>query len=103
MDLIILALLIILTIVFFRKFSNVVYVICIFDIFLRIVSKIDVMLNIKELSNLVNKYLPNSVLSIINNYSSGIINTILVWIYIGLYIVFLSYIIRTFFKKKKHR
>jgi len=101
MDLIILLILIILTVVFFRKFSNLVYVICIIDIFLRIVSKIEVLLNIKEFSNLVNAYLPNSVLSIINNYSSGIINTILVWIYVGIYVVFLYYVIRTFFRKKK--
>ena len=41
MDLIILIILIVLTIVFFRKLSNTVYVICIIDIFLRILDKIE--------------------------------------------------------------
>jgi len=101
MDLIVLILLIVLTIIFFRRFSNVVYIVCIIDIFLRILNRIDIMLGVKEFSNLINKYFHNSVLDIINSYSTGIINTILVWLLIGIYIVFLSYIVRIFFKKKK--
>ena len=101
MDLIILIILIVLTIVFFRKFSNTVYVICIIDIFLRILDKIERMINVPEFSNLVNKYFPNSVLDIICSHSSGIIETVLVWLYIGIYLVFLFYVIQTFFRKKK--
>ena len=101
MDLIILLVLIVLTLVFFRRFSNFVYVICIMDIFLRIMSLLEQLLHIKEFSNLVNTYLPNSVHAIINAHSSGIINTVLVWLYLGIYIVFLGYIIKTFFRKKK--
>ena len=101
MDLIILIILIVLTIVFFRKLSNTVYVICIIDIFLRIISKIEVLLGIKEIYNLVNRYLPDSLLAVINSYSSGIINTILVWLYVGIYVIFLYYVVCTFFRKKK--
>ena len=92
---------IILTIIFFRRFSNVVYIICIIDMFLRIISKIEVLLGIKEISNLVNRYLPDSLLAVINSYSSGIINTILVWLYVGIYVIFLYYVVCTFFRKKK--
>ncbi len=101
MDLIIILVLIILTIIFFRRFSNVVYIICIIDMFLRIISKIEVLLGIKEISNLVNRYLPDSLLAVINSYSSGIINTILVWLYVGVYVIFLYYVVCTFFRKKK--
>ena len=101
MDLIIILVLIIITIIFFRRFSNVVYIICIIDIFLRIISKIEVLLGIKEISNLVNRYLPDSLLAVINSYSSGIINTILVWLYVGIYVIFLYYVVCTFFRKKK--
>ena len=101
MDLIIIALLIILTIVFFRRFSNVVYVICIIDIFLRILNRLDILLGVPEFSNLVNKYFHNSILDIIDSYSSGIIYTLLSWILLGIYVVFLFYVIRTFFRKKK--
>lgn len=101
MDLIIIALLIIATIIFFRKFSNVVYIICIIDIFLRILNKLDLLLGVPEYSNLVNKYFHSSMQNIIDSYSSGIINTILSWILLGIYVVFLFYVIRTFFRKKK--
>ena len=101
MDLIIIALLIVATIIFFRKFSNVVYIICIIDIFLRILNKLDLLLEVPEFSNLVNKYFHSSMQNIINSYSSGIINTILSWILLGIYVVFLFYVIRTFFRKKK--
>ena len=101
MDLIIILVLIILTIIFFRRFSNVVYIICIIDMFLRIISKIEVLLGIKEISNLVTRYLPDSLLAVINSYSSGIINTILVWLYVGVYVIFLYYVVCTFFRKKK--
>lgn len=101
MELIIIALLIIFTIAFFRRFSNVVYVICIIDIFLRIINELDILLKVPEFSNLVNKYLHNSILHIIGSYSSGIIYTILAWILLGIYVVFLFYVVRTFFNKKK--
>ena len=101
MDLIIILVLIILTLIWFRRFSNVVYIICIIDMFLRIISKIEVLLGIKEFSNLVNRYLPDSLLAVINSYSSGIINTILVWLYVGIYVIFLYYVVCTFFRKKK--
>lgn len=101
MDLIIIVALIVLTIVFFRRFSNVVYVICIIDIFLRIISMIEQLLNIKEFSNIVNKYLPDSIHAVINANSSGVINIILVWLYVGIFAIFLGYITKTFFKKKK--
>lgn len=101
MDLIIILVLIILTIIFFRRFSNVVYIICIIDMFLRIISKIEVLLGIKKISNLVNRYLPDSLLAVINSHSSGIINTILVWLYVGIYVIFLYYVVCTFFRKKK--
>ena len=101
MELIIIALLIIFTVVFFRRFSNVVYVICIIDIFLRILNRLDILLGVPEYSNLVNKYFHDSMLDIIDSYSSGIIYTIFSWILLGIYIVFLFYVIRTFFRKKK--
>ena len=87
-DLIIIILLIILTIVFFRKFSNVVYIICILDIFLRLL-------------DIINKYFHNSIYHIIVSNTSGIIETILIWLYIAIYCAFLYYVIRTFFRKKK--
>ncbi len=101
MDLIILLSLIVITIIVFKKFNNVIFLICIIDIFLRLVYKIDSIINLKEVSTIIYKYLPTSILSIINQYSTGIINQLLVWLYIGIYLVFLFLLIKIFFKKKK--
>ena len=43
----------------------------------------------------------DDLLDIINSYSSGIINKVLVWLLLGIYVIFLGYIIQTFFRKKK--
>ncbi len=101
MDLIVLLILVVMTIIFFRRFSNIVYVICIVDIFLRILDRLDKLLGVKEFSNLVNKYFHNSLLDVINSYTSGTVNLILVWLLLGIYIVFLVYVIKAFFRKKK--
>ena len=101
MDLIVLLLLVILTLIFFRRFSNVIYIICIIDMFLRILDRLEHLIGIPEFSNLVNKYFHNSILEIINAYTTGIVNLILVWLLLVVYIIFLVYVIRTFFRKKK--
>ncbi len=101
MDLAILILLVVLTIIFMRKFSNVVYVICIVDIFLRILDRLEKLLNVSEFSVLVNKYFHDSILDIAGTYTTGIVYTIICWLVLAIYIVFLYYVIRTFFRKKK--
>ena len=101
MDLAIILILIILTIIFMRKFSNIVYLICIIDIFLRLLHNLEKMLGVREFSILVNKYFHNSILDIASSYTSGIFYTIISWVIFGIYVVFLFYVIRTFFRKKK--
>lgn len=101
MDLAIILILIILTIIFMRKFSNIVYLICIIDIFLRLLHNLEKMRGVREFSILVNKYFHNSILDIASSYTSGIFYTIISWVIFGIYVVFLFYVIRTFFRKKK--
>lgn len=100
MDLVILVVLIAIVVAIFKKFSSFVYFIAIIDIFLRILTFIKIQLGIPELTSFLNKYFPSSVPGIINAYSNGIFNTILIWGYIVIFIIFEFYIIRTFFKKK---
>ena len=89
-----------LVVMIFKKFSNVVYYIGIVDIFLRILSFIAANIPIKEISNFIYTYFPSSVPSIINMYSSGIFNTILMWVLCLLYIFLDIYLIKIFWKKK---
>ena len=100
MDLIILVVLIGIVIFFFKQFSSFVYFVMISDIFLRLMHMIAGLLKITEFTNFVNQYIPDSIPEIINTYSSGIFNTLLILGYIILIIIFEFYTIRIFFKKR---
>ena len=97
-DLIVLIVLMIVVIMFFKRFSSFVFFIAIVDIFLRILN-----IGLSDLSALIDKYLPENIIDIIDKYSNSIplLNTILRWSFIIIMIIFLSYIIKIFIHKKK--
>ncbi|MCI9233016.1 MAG: hypothetical protein HFH08_00295 [Bacilli bacterium] len=100
MDLVILVVLIGIVVFFFKQFSSFVYFVMIADIFLRLMHGIAGLLKIAEFTGFVNKYIPVSIPGIINTYSTGIFNTLLILGYIILVSIFEFYIIRIFFKKR---
>lgn len=99
-DLIVLLLLVVAVVLFFKRFSSSVYLIAIIDIFLRLLTFVSNNLGVPELSSLIDKYFPTSMMGIINRYSNGIINTVLMWCLFVIYCIFLFYITRTFWKRK---
>lgn len=99
-DVIIILCLLVAVIFVFRKFSSFVYAVAIIDIFLRILTFIRDN-SVPELHSLIGKYFPESIPSIIANYSDGIFYTILMWIYVGIFTVFLFYITKYFIHKRK--
>lgn len=100
-DLIVVIILLLIVIFCFRRFSSFVYSFAIIDIFLRILNFIENNVPVKELKNLISKYFPNSIEALICNYTSGIVETILLWGYVILYTIFLGYVVKTFIHKKK--
>ena len=101
MDVIIILLIIALAVFFFKKsFSGIIYMIVIVDIFLRIVNFIKLNLVNGEIASILSRYFPSSIPAVINHYSSGILNTILMWFLVIIYIIFEYYIIGTFMRKK---
>ena len=99
-DLIVVLVLLGVVIFLFRKFSSFVYAVAIIDIFLRIMTFIRDN-SVPELKSLIGKYFPESIPSIIANYSNGLFYTILMWIYVGIFTVFLVYVTKYFIKKRK--
>ena len=99
-DAIIFVVLLVIVICFFRRFSNVVFFVAIFDIFLRILTFLKYN-TVKEIKTFIAKYFPENIPSIIAKYAKGDLYTILVWVYVIIMIIFLFYIIKIFIKRKK--
>ena len=100
MDAIIFIVLLVIVICFFRRFSNVVFFVAIFDIFLRILTFLKYN-TVKEIKAFIVKYFPENIPNIISKYAKGDLYTILVWVYVIIMIIFLFYIIKIFIKRKK--
>ncbi len=100
-DLIVLIVLIAIIIIFFKNFSSVVYFIAIVDILLRILTAVKNNIPLQDIRAVINNYIPESIPSIVHKYLTGIPYTIFIWIYIIIFSIFLSYIIKTFWKKKR--
>lgn len=100
-DLIVIAILIIAVVLFFRKFSSFVYFMAILEILLRILTFIKNNIGLPDVSSLIGKYVPSSIPSLINKYTDGIICLLLEWAFVIIMGIFLGYTIRIFWKKKK--
>lgn len=102
-DLIVLIILLILVIMYFNRFSSFVFFVAIVDIFLRIATFVKDNIPLRDISAIISKYLPESVIDIINKYTSNweIVNLVLRWAYVVIMTIFLYYIIKIFWKKKK--
>ena len=100
MDAIIIIILLIVVGFYFRKFDKVVMAIGIVDIFLRLFNYLINNIQINGISEYIEKYLPASIPTIINNYTTDIVANILTWIYVICMGIFLFYCIRYFIRKK---
>lgn len=100
MGLIILVVILIVILAIFRDLRSFLYAFAIADIVLRIINFICT--QFAEVNGILGK-LPNSVAAMIEAESTGTLETVLLWVYVGLYVLFLSYLIPAFLKKKKRR
>lgn len=81
-----------------RKLEKAAYGIAALDIALRIFAVISRHIGKNEVSTFLAKW-PDSLLSVANQYTDGIINSIISWMFVLLMCYFLFLIIRVFFKK----
>ena len=100
-DIIILVIIILGIVMYFRNFSSFVFIVAITDILLRILSFLKQNIGLNDLKTFLNKYFPDSIFGIIDKYTKGDINVILKWLFVIIMIFFLYYIIKTWLKKKK--
>lgn len=100
-DVIILIVLMLIVIMFFKRFSSFVFFMAIIDIFLRILTFIKYNIGLPDVAALIGKYIPESIIAIIDKYTSGLLETILEWAFVIIMMIFLSYITKIFINKKK--
>jgi len=99
-DAVLLIILIVAGVCFFRKLDSSVYYVSALDIFFRILTFIKDNLGVSEISSFIGKYFPESIPGIIYKYTDGIVSTILMWVYVLMFIVFLFYTVRILWKKR---
>lgn len=100
-DLIVFIVLLALVFIFFKKFDCYVYFIAIFDMILRILTFIKYNIGLPDVAALIGKYIPENIPAIVGKYLDETLYTIVVWIYVVFMIIFLSYTVRIFWKKKR--
>ena len=102
-DLIVLIVLLIVVIMFFKRFSSFVFFMAIVEIFLRILAFIRNNIGLRDVSNIIGKYLPSNMFEIIDKYTGkwDTINIVLKWAFVVIMGIFLFYITKIFLKKKK--
>ena len=101
-NLIVFIIVVLIIVFFFRRFSSFVYAVCGLDILYRLLHFLINNIHVKELSNLINKYIPESVVAMISKYTgtSGALYTILLWFMFCMYACLLFYIVRILVKRK---
>ena len=85
----------------FKDFKSEVYFIGTIDILFRILHKFTELINIKPVTQIIEEYIPESLESLINYYTSGVVNTILIWILFIIFCYFTYYLITYWLKKRK--
>ena len=91
-DLIVLIILIIVVLMFFKRFSSFVFLMAIVEITLRILTFIKDNIGVKDIRNIISKYLPENMFAMINRYTENgsLFNIIISRIYILLLAYFIS-------------
>lgn len=100
-DLIVLIALIVFVIIYSKRYQTYVFGFGMIDILFRILNIIKGFIPIKKVRELIATYIPASVPGVIDKYTKGILNSVLIWIYVLIMIIFLYLIIKIFIKRKK--
>ncbi|MGN0973886.1 MAG: hypothetical protein ACI4OT_04020 [Bacilli bacterium] len=100
-DLIVVLVIFIICLIWFKRFSTFIYFFAIVDILFRLLNFLVNNVNIPFVSSFVNTYIPSSIPGLIGKYTNGVFETILLWVVFVLYVLFEYEIIAFFAKKKK--
>ncbi len=100
-DLIVLIAFIVFVLIYSKRFQTYIFGFGMIDIIFRILNIIKGYIPSKKIVSLINSYIPSSVPGVIRNYTSGVFETVLIFVYVVIMAIFLYYVIRIFIKRKK--
>ena len=100
-DLIVLIVLIVFVIIYSKRFQTYIFGFGMIDILFRILNIINGYIPVKEIRTFIDTYIPASVPSVINKYTSSTFNIVLIWVYVVIMAIFLYYVVMVFVKRKK--
>ncbi len=100
MDLAIVILLIAIVIFFMRDVKWVVYLIGILELFLRLMNFFANNIGLRDVANLIHKYIPSSLFNVLDKYTNGIIYTILAWCLFVILFIWFIYLVRYLIRRK---
>lgn len=100
-DLVVLIVLIVFVIIYSKRFQTYIFGFGMIDILFRILNIINGYIPVKEIRTFIETYIPASVPSVINKYTSSTFNTVLIWAYVVIMAIFLYYVVMVFVKRKK--
>jgi len=99
-DVVLLIILIVAGICYFRRLDSSVYFIASVDIFFRILTFIKNNLGVEEISKFISRYFPESIPGVITKYTDGVLSDVLMWVYVVMFAVFLFYTVKILWKKR---
>ena len=100
-DVVLLIIILIASGVYFRKFEPMVYLIVCLDLFFRIITFLKNNLGFNEIEEFLTEYVPESIPSIIDKYTAEILYTLIIWLYVSVFAVFLFYTAKLLWKKRR--
>lgn len=100
-DLVVLIVAIVFVIIYSKRYQTYIFGFGMIDILFRILNIINDFIPVKEIQEFITTYIPSSVPGVINKYTNGVINTVLIWVYVIIMAIFLYFIVRIFIKRKK--
>ena len=99
-DVVLLIILIVAGICYFRRLDSSVYFIASVDIFFRILTFVKNNLGVEEISKFISRYFPESIPGVITKYTDGVLSDVLMWVYVVMFAVFLFYTVKILWKKR---
>ena len=100
LDLVVVLIVIIIGLVKYKKFSSYVYLFCFSDICFMVLNTINDLVSINGMHEFIDSYIPSSIYSVIVKYTTDIVQTVLIWAYLIVFIIFLYYTLQSLLKRK---